>query len=71
LGWLLLENGDYPGAEAAFKADLARTPHNAHVLYGLMHTLGLEGKSGEGRQYADELAANWRGSVDALSATEI
>jgi hypothetical protein len=71
LGWLLLENGDYSGAEAAFKADLVRTPHNAHVLYGLMRTLGLEGKSGEGRQYADELAANWRGSVEALSAAEI
>jgi hypothetical protein len=71
LGWLLLENGDYAGAETAFKADLARTPHNAHVLYGLMRTLGLEGKSAEGRQYAGELAANWRGSVDALSAAEI
>ncbi len=71
LGWLLLERGDYAAAEAAFREDLARTPHNAHSLYGLMHALAHEGKASEARQYADDLAANWRGPLDALNAPEI
>ncbi len=71
LGWLLFERGDYAGAEATFRDDLARTPHNAHSLYGLMRALAREGKASDARQYADDLAANWRGPVDALDAAEI
>ena len=71
LGWLLIRDGDYAAAEAAFRADLARTPHNARSLNGLMRALTLEGKAAQARQYADELAANWRGPLDALSSPEI
>jgi hypothetical protein len=61
LGGMLLDSGDPAGAEAAYRADLARTPNNARSLYGLMQTLTREGKSAEARTLGDEIAANWRG----------
>ncbi len=66
LGDVLFASGDFAGAEAAFRADLARTPHNARVLYGLMRVLAREGRLGESRALAPEIAANWRGPYEDL-----
>jgi hypothetical protein len=66
LGTILLGRGDLPGAEAAFRADLSRTPHNARVLYGLMQTLSRQGRLPEARALAPEIAANWRGPAEDL-----
>jgi tetratricopeptide (TPR) repeat protein len=66
LGTILLQHGDLPGAEAAFRADLARTPHNARVLYGLMQTLSRQGRLSDARALAPEIAANWRGPAEDL-----
>src|ERR1700680_2411211 len=35
LGEVLFQFGDLPGAEAAFRADLKGTPHNAAAVFGL------------------------------------
>ena len=61
LGGLLLRSGDAAGAEAAYRADLARTPHNARSLYGLQQALTREGRVSEARALGGELDANWRG----------
>jgi hypothetical protein len=66
LGGLLLGTGDLAGAEAAYRADLTRTPHNARSLYGLQQTLIREGRTAEARALADEIAANWRGPQSDL-----
>lgn len=66
LGGILLQTGDLAGAEAAFRADLARTPHNARSLYGLMQTLTREGRDAEARALAADIAANWRGPSSDL-----
>jgi tetratricopeptide (TPR) repeat protein len=66
LGAILLAQGDAAGAEAAFRADLQRTPHNARALYGLMRSLSAQDRSAEARAYASEIAANWRGRIEDL-----
>jgi Tfp pilus assembly protein PilF len=66
LGTTLLASGDPVGAEAAFRADLVRTPHNPRALYGLMQALSRQGRIAEGRAYADEIAANWHGPASEL-----
>jgi tetratricopeptide (TPR) repeat protein len=66
LGEILFQSGDFAGAEAAFKADLKRTPHNARVLFGLMQTLSREGKTDEARALSLEIAQNWRGPLSDL-----
>jgi hypothetical protein len=66
LGWMLLQDGDGPGAEAAFRADLARTPHNPRSLYGLMQALSEQDRTAAGDGYALEIARNWRGSYADL-----
>ncbi|MBC5811630.1 MAG: tetratricopeptide repeat protein [Candidatus Eremiobacteraeota bacterium] len=69
LGAVLLARGDLPGAEAAYRADLQRTPHNARALYGLMQTLSRQGRVDESRAIAPEIAANWRGPSDDLRSS--
>jgi hypothetical protein len=66
LGAILLSKGDAAGAEAAFRADLVRTPHNARALYGLMRSLTAQGRLDESRAVAGEIAANWRGTFEDL-----
>jgi hypothetical protein len=61
LGWMLLESGDAVAAEAAFRADLVRTPHNARALYGLMQSLSAQDRTSAGDALALEIARNWRG----------
>ncbi len=70
LGTILFQKGDYDGAEAAFRADLKRTPHNARALYGLMQTLTREGRVAEARPLALEIAQNWRGPFSDLRLDE-
>jgi hypothetical protein len=66
LGGTLLASGDLSGAEAAFRADLKRTPHNARALFGLMQTLSRQGRTEEARALALEIAQNWRGPLSDL-----
>jgi tetratricopeptide (TPR) repeat protein len=71
LGDILFEKGDFEGAEAAFRADLKRTPNNARVLYGLSRALEREGRRDEARALAPLIAANWRGDSTDLHAPNI
>ncbi len=66
LGWMLIQSGDGAGAEAAFRADLARTPHNPRALYGLMQALSAQGRTPAGDAYALEIARTWRGPTSGL-----
>jgi len=66
LGSILFQAGDYAGAEAAYRAELKRTPHNARALFGLMQTLTREGLTDEARALSLEIAQNWRGPLTDL-----
>jgi len=66
LGAILFQSGDFSGAEAAYRADLKRTPHNARALFGLMQTLTREGHTDEARALSLEIAQNWRGPMTDL-----
>jgi hypothetical protein len=66
LGAILFQSGDLAGAEAAFRADLKRTPHNARALFGLMQTLSRQGRTDEARALSLEIAQNWRGPMSDL-----
>ncbi len=67
LGWMLLRSGDAAAAEAAFRADLVRTPHNPRALYGLMQALSAQDRTQQGDAYSYEIARVWRGRFGALS----
>jgi len=66
LGAILFQSGDFSGAEAAYRADLKRTPHNARALFGLMQTLSREGRAEDARALSLEIAQNWRGPMSDL-----
>jgi hypothetical protein len=66
LGWMLLQSGDTSGAEAAFRSELMRTPHDARALYGLIRALGDHGQQSAMEPISKEMAANWRGAAIGL-----
>jgi tetratricopeptide (TPR) repeat protein len=66
IGSILLARGDAAGAEAAYRADLQRTPNNARALYGLMQSLSRQQRTAEARPLAAQIAANWRGTYEDL-----
>ncbi len=69
LGWMLFNNGDARGAEAAFHADLSRSPHNARVLYGLIQVANAQDRSSDAGPLGGQIEANWRGQSLSLAAS--
>ncbi|MGA3036415.1 MAG: hypothetical protein ABSE64_02930 [Vulcanimicrobiaceae bacterium] len=66
LGWILLQSGNTSGAEAAFRAELVRTPHSARALYGLAQAIGDEGRAADAAAISKEVAASWGESKESL-----
>ena len=71
LGAMYLKSGDPAGAEAAYRAELARTPNDARVLFGLSEALTQEGRLDESRALAPQIVANWHGPASDLRDPEI
>jgi tetratricopeptide (TPR) repeat protein len=62
LGWMLLQSGDTSGAEAAFRAELMRTPHSVRVLIGLIRALNDQGRTSEAGTLGNEATSEWQGT---------
>jgi tetratricopeptide (TPR) repeat protein len=59
LGALLLRAGRVAEAERVYRDDLARHPHNGWALTGLEQALRAQGKGGDAREVAAQVAAAW------------
>lgn len=68
LGWIELRRGNPVAAESAFRDDLARTPHNARSIFGLMESLSHQGRATEAGPLAYDIVAHWRGPLGDLRA---
>ena len=71
LGAMYLRAGDPVSAEAAYRADLARTPNDARDLFGLSEALAEQGRLDESRVLAPQIVANWHGPASDLRDPEI
>jgi hypothetical protein len=69
LGWMLLQSGDTAGSEAAFRAELLRSPHNARDLYGLIQAMNDQGRTSEAAAVSNDVASGWNGTVEGLRSS--
>ncbi|HEY1729146.1 MAG TPA: hypothetical protein VGG22_12280 [Candidatus Baltobacteraceae bacterium] len=69
LGWILLRSRNTTDAEAAFRAELVRTPRDARALFGLERTLGAEGKAADATGVGEQMTAAWQGPAAGLQST--
>jgi hypothetical protein len=68
LGGALLRKGDATGAEAVFRADLAKNPRNGRSLLGLHEALKRQGRDGAASWVKLEFGAAWPPEGEKLSA---
>jgi tetratricopeptide (TPR) repeat protein len=59
LGALLLADGRHAEAEAVYRADLVRHPHNAWSLLGLQQALGLQGNTEAADAMKQQVETAW------------
>jgi tetratricopeptide (TPR) repeat protein len=69
LGGVLLVNGDYAGAEAVFRAEIAKHPRNGRALYGLYESLMRQQKTSSALMVKNEFDKAW-GSADTKLSVE-
>jgi len=67
LGALLLQAGKSAEAEAAFREDLERNPHNPRSLFGLAEALRTLGRADEAAKVRSEFDAAWRNGDPKLA----
>jgi tetratricopeptide (TPR) repeat protein len=68
-GAALLIAGQAGGAEAVYRADLTRNPHNGWALFGLMQSLRAQGKSGEAEAVEEQFKSAWSYADVTLAAS--
>jgi len=69
LGAALLAAGMAPQAEAVYRADLQRHPHNGWALYGLAQSLEAQGKTAQAAAARRDFAEAWRHADVTLTAS--
>jgi tetratricopeptide (TPR) repeat protein len=69
LGAALLAAGRAAQAEAVYRADLARHPHNGWALIGLQKSLQAEGKTAEAQAAQQQFAEAWKRADVTLTAS--
>jgi tetratricopeptide (TPR) repeat protein len=62
LGGVLLINGDAPGAEKVFRADLDRNPRNPRSLFGLQQALKAQNRNYDAGFVEAEFHDSWKGA---------
>jgi tetratricopeptide (TPR) repeat protein len=68
LGGALLHNGDYPGAEQVFRADLERNRRSGRSLFGLMESLKAQRKDHAAAMVGREFESAWKDADTKLVA---
>ncbi len=68
-GAALLIAGQPAGAEAVYRADLTRNPHNGWALFGLVQSLRAQGKSGEAETVEAAFESAWSYAEISLAAS--
>jgi tetratricopeptide (TPR) repeat protein len=71
LGAVLLMNGDAPGAEKIFRADLDRNPRNPRSLYGLQQALLAQDRKYDAMFVEREFATSWKGDAAGLKLEDL
>ena len=71
LGAALLLNGDAPGAEKVFRADLDRNPRNPRSLWGLHQALLQEKRDYDAGFVQKQFEASWKGGAQALKLDDL
>nr|WP_246500898.1 tetratricopeptide repeat protein [Azospirillum rugosum] len=71
LGAVLLQTGQAAEAEQAFRASLAKAPHNGWALYGLTEALKAQGRTADAEQTAERLARAWAGDRSQLDLNKL
>jgi tetratricopeptide (TPR) repeat protein len=71
LGAALLMNGDAPGAEKVFRADLDRNPRNPRSLFGLQQALKSQGRNYDAGFVQKEFNAAWKGGSAPLKVENL
>jgi hypothetical protein len=64
LGAAMLMNGDAPGAEAVFRADLDRNPRNPRSLFGLRQALLEQKRDYDAGFIQKQFEASWKGKQE-------
>ncbi|HEY7095969.1 MAG TPA: hypothetical protein VH437_04545 [Terriglobales bacterium] len=67
LGAALIRSDHAGEAELVFREGLRRAPRNPHLLFGLLKSLEVQGKSSDASWVQREFAASWRGGDPASS----
>ncbi len=60
LGAILLQRGTFADAEAVYRHDLKKWPHNGWSLFGLMQCLRLQGRSAEAAEVERRFQEAWK-----------
>ena len=71
LGSALLLNGRADQAEAVFRADLERYPHNPRSLFGLWKSLEQQKKTSEAELVQKEFEAAWKNADVPLELRDL
>ena len=71
LGAALLMNGDAPGAEKVFRADLDRNPRNPRSLFGLHQALKAQDRAYDAGFVQDQFHAAWKGGDSTLKIEDL
>jgi tetratricopeptide (TPR) repeat protein len=71
LGSALLLNGQAAQAEAVFRADLERYPHNPRSLFGLWKSLEQQKKTSEAERVRREFEAAWKNADVPLELQDL
>jgi len=71
LGGALLMNGDAPGAEKVFRADLDRNPRNPRSLFGLQQALKAQDRDYDAGFVEDQFRAAWKGDATQMKVEDL
>jgi tetratricopeptide (TPR) repeat protein len=71
LGGTLLLSGDAKGAEAVFRADLAKNPRNPRSLFGLHRALKAQDQNSDAWFVEQEFRKAWKGGATELKVEDL
>jgi tetratricopeptide (TPR) repeat protein len=71
LGGMLLQTGDFQGAEKVFRDDLERNPRNPRSLFGLVQALTRQNRAYEAQWVNEQFKSAWQGADVELKIEDL